>query len=57
MCRGDTLCVGNGVTHELCVITKVSNDGVLLDELQVLVERKRRELKDKHREKNIREQG
>ena len=25
------------MTHELCVITEVSNDGVLLDELQVLL--------------------
>jgi predicted transcriptional regulator len=34
-----------------------AHDAQLLDELQVLVERKRRELKDKYREKNIREQG
>jgi predicted transcriptional regulator len=34
-----------------------AHDVQLLDELQVLVERKRRELKDKRREENIREQG
>lgn len=34
-----------------------AHDAQLLDELQVLVERKRRELKDKYRAENIREQG
>ncbi len=33
-----------------------AHDAQLLDKLQVLVERKRRELKDKRREENIREQ-